>query len=139
MLRDITERKRAEEALRDSEQQFRVLIQNLVSAVALVNECGEFTIVNKAFLRLFDLDEQAGILNLKSRDWGHYRVFDEQGRLLDPDEHPVRKAILTGIAVKDALVAMQSPGRSDLKWLLISAEPILDPQGNLHQLVHHLP
>jgi len=132
---DITQRKQAEAALRESEEQFRVLIHNLISAVALVNERGEFTIVNRAFLRLFDLDEHAGILNLKSRDWGQYRVFDEHGCLLDVDEHPVRKAILTGTAVKDVLVGMQSPGRSDLKWLLISAEPILNPQGNLHQLI----
>ncbi len=85
---DISERKKAEEALRESEEQFRVLAQNLVSAVALINAHGEFSIVNKSFLHMFDLDEQSDILNINSRDWSQWRVFDENGRLMDADEHP---------------------------------------------------
>jgi PAS domain S-box-containing protein len=135
IFRDITERKQAGEALRESEEQFRVLTQNLVSAVALINERGEISIVNKSFLRLFDLAEDADILNINSRDWGQWQVFDEAGRLLDADEHPVRKAARTRTAVRDVLVAVQCPGRTDRKWVLISTEPILDEQGNLHQLI----
>ena len=112
-----------------------MLAENLVSAVALINEHGEFSIVNKAFLRMFDLDERADILNINSRDWSQWRVFDENSRPLEVDEHPVRKAVLTRTAVKDKLVAMQSPVRTDLKWLLVSAEPILDGHGNLQQVI----
>ena len=50
---------KADEALEESEEQFRVLTQNLASAVALIEASGEFSIVNKSFLRLFDLDEHA--------------------------------------------------------------------------------
>ena len=125
----------AHEALRESEEQFRVLTQNLVSAVALVNERGEITIVNKAFLRLFDLAEDADILNVNSRDWSQWQVFDEAGRLLEVDEHPVRKAALTRAAVRDMLVAVQCPGCTDRKWMLVSTEPILDAEGNLHRLI----
>ncbi len=135
VVEEITDRKRAEKALRDSEEQFRVLTHNLVSAVALINERGEISIVNKSFLRLFDLAEDADILNINSRDWGQWQVFDEAGRLLDLDEHPVRKAARTRTAVRDVLVAMQCPGRTDRKWVLISTEPILDAQGNFHQLI----
>ena len=134
-LTDITEHKQAQEALRESEERFRVLTQNLVTAVALINEHGEFSIVNKAFLRVFNLDERANILNINSRDWSRWRVFDENGRPLDVDEHPVRRARLTRTAVKDKLVAVQSPMRTDLKWLLLSAEPILDGHGSVQQTI----
>jgi PAS domain-containing protein len=119
-LNGMADRIRSRETdLRESEEQFRVLTQNLVSGVALINERGEISIVNKAFLRLFDLAEDTDILNTNSRDWGEWQVFDESGRLLDVDEHPVRKAVRTHAAVRNMLVAMQCPGRSDRKWMLI--------------------
>ena len=135
IVEEVTARKHDEAALRESEEQFRVLTQNLVSAVALIDERGEISIVNQSFLRLFDLAEDANILNLNSCDWSQWQVFDETGRLLDVDEHPVRKAARTRTAVRDVLVAIQCPGRTDRKWVLISAEPILDTQGNLHRLI----
>jgi PAS domain S-box-containing protein len=135
VLQDISERKQAEDALRESEEGLRVLTQSLVSGVALIDARGELSIVNKAFLRMFELEEHSSILNIKSRDWSQWRVFDENGRLLDVDEHPVRKAVLTRTAVRDELVAMQAPGRTDLKWLLISAEPILDGEGNIQRVI----
>jgi signal transduction histidine kinase len=134
-FKDVSAQVKAEQALRENEQQFRVLTQNLVSAVSLVNERGEMTIVNKSFLRLFELADDTVIRNLNSRDWSQWKVFDEAGHLLDVDEHPVRKAARTRMAVRDALVAMQCPGQAARKWVLISAEPILDARGELHRLI----
>ena len=135
VFNDISGPKRAEQAMRESEEEFRVLAHNLVSGVALINEHGEFSIANKSFLRTFDLDEHADILNINSRDWSQWRVFDENGRLLDVDEHPVRQALLTRTAVKDKLVAIQSPTCTESKWLLVSAEPILDAHGNVQRVI----
>ena len=96
--------------LTESEQQFRVLIQNLQSGVALINESGEFTIVNRAFLRIFELDDHSNIKNVNDRDWSQWQVFDEYGSLLGVNEHPVRQAALIGRPVLDKLVAVKAPG-----------------------------
>jgi len=132
---EVTARKAAEEALRESEEQFRILTQNLQSAVALIDERGAFSIVNSSFLRMFDIPQDADILNVNSRDWAQWQVFDEHGALLDVNEHPVRKAALTRTAVKNQLVALKAPSSLGLKWLLVSAEPISDAQGRLHRLI----
>jgi len=132
---DVTERKQAEAALRESDLQFRVLIQNLQSAVALVNEHGAFTIINQAFLRMFDLAADSTVKNVNDSDWSQWQVFDEKGALLDVDEHPVRKAALTRRPVRDRLVALKAPSNPDLKWILVSAEPLLDAQGLVHRLI----
>ena len=132
---DTTTRKLAELALHESEQLFRVLIKNLQSAVALVNESGAFMIVNQAFLRMFDLADDSNIKNVNDRDWSQWQVFDEQGALLSVDEHPVRKTVLTGKPVRDQLVAVKAPTNPELKWMLVSAEPVLDAQGHIHRLV----
>ena len=46
---DITERKRAEEGLRESEERYRTLFGNSIEAVFTVDIDGNFTSVNKAF------------------------------------------------------------------------------------------
>ena len=135
ITQDITARRQAEEALRASEEQFRVLTQNLQSAVALIDEHGAFSIVNSSFLGMFDIPQDATLLNVNSRDWAQWQVFDEHGALLDVDEHPVRKAALTRTAVRNQFVAVKSPSSPDLKWLLVSAEPILDEWGGIHRLI----
>ena len=132
---DISDRRKAEAALKESEEKFRVLIQNLQSAVALIDEHGAFSIVNPSFLSMFGIPADADILNVNSQDWSRWQVFDEDGTLLDVDRHPVRKAALTGRAVKNQLVGLKTPTGTDLKWLLVSAEPILDAHGGIHRII----
>jgi PAS domain S-box-containing protein len=133
---DITERKRAEETLRKSENQFRVLIDNLSSGVALVDEHGKFTIYNPAFLQMFGLfEDPSNIKNVNDQNWSDWQVFGEDGTLLHVDDHPVRKAAMTGKPVSNKLVGVRLPSGGELVWMLISAEPILKPDGKVDLLI----
>ena len=133
--RDISERKRAKEELRKSEDRFRILIENLNSGVALVDESGKFMIYNPAFLRMFGLSDQSSIKNVNDQRWGEWKVFGEDGTLLHVDDHPVRKAALTGKSVRNRLVGVQLPAGGDLIWMLISSEPILKSDGRIDLLI----
>ena len=55
MVQNITERKKAEEGLKEREQTFRTLIENLRSGVALIDEGGRFVTFNASFLEMFGL------------------------------------------------------------------------------------
>jgi len=52
---DITERKRAEAALRNSREQFQTILDNTTAVVYLMNIDHRFMMVNQQFERLFDL------------------------------------------------------------------------------------
>ena len=135
VFHDIAERKKAEEALKRTNDRFQVLTQNLSSGVALIDEHGRFSIVNPAFLKMFDLKETSDIKNVNDRNWGEWQVFDEKGELLEVDEHPVRKAVMTGKTVSNQLVAVRAPSDSRLRWMLISAAPILKPNDQLDAVI----
>jgi len=126
----------AEEELRKNESRFKVLIRNLNSGVALIDEDGKFTIVNPAFLKMFGLSgDMSDIKNVNDQNWGDWQVFEEDGSLLDVDDHPVRKAVVTGKPVRNKLVGLRLPSGGDLNWMLISAEPILKPDGRIDLLI----
>ena len=135
LVRDITEHKIASEALKRSKILFQVLIQNLNTGVALVDNKGNFNIVNPAFMQMFGLDEDLDILNVNSQDWSKWEVYDEDNKLLDVDEHPVRKAVITGEAIENQLVQVRKPGDNRIVWMLISAEPIYDKIGNINRII----
>jgi PAS domain S-box-containing protein len=135
-LIEITERKQAEEEIRKSfeivrrnEEQLRVLIDNVGSGVALIDEAGKFSVVNRAFLRMFGLDSESDILNINSQDWSRWEVYGEDGKLLHVDDHPVRKAAMTGKPVTSRLVAVRNPGANELTRMLINAQPLLREDG----------
>jgi len=133
---DITARKQAEEALEQSQHQFAALIQNVESGVALIDAHGQFIVVNPKFLRLFGLEDAPdNILNVNSQDWSAWQVFDEGGVLLHVDHHPVRKAALSGQTVRNQLVGVRLPAGGDLVWMLVSADPLLKPDGGIDQLI----
>jgi PAS domain S-box-containing protein len=132
---DVTELKKAEEALRQSEDQFKTLVKNVKSGIALIDEDGRFTVVNPSFLQIFGLDNELSILNVNSQDWSQWKVYGEDGKLLHVDDHPVRKAAMTGKPVKDQLIALLNPGANEFTWLLVSAEPILKENGQIYKTI----
>jgi PAS domain S-box-containing protein len=133
--RDITEHKQAEKELRQSEDQFRALVKNVKSGIALVDENGRFTVVNPSFMQIFGLDNELDILNVNSQDWSQWEVYGEDGRLLHVDDHPVRKAAMTCKPVKDQLIAVRNPGAIELIWMLISAEPVLKEDSQIYRVI----
>lgn len=66
LLRDITERKEMEDALRASEQQFRESLEFLPIAIGLVDVQGEVLFLNKEYVRLFGYTRE-DILTLNDR------------------------------------------------------------------------
>jgi PAS domain S-box-containing protein len=64
---DITERKRAEDALRRSELNHRTLIENMDAVVAFKDISGRFVVVNEAFCAVLGLPQE-NIIGKRARD-----------------------------------------------------------------------
>jgi PAS domain S-box-containing protein len=132
---DIDEMKNAGDAILHNEQLLHSVIENVSSGVALIDETGKFVVYNPVFLKLFGLSPDSTIKNINDQDWSQWQVFDENKNLLHVDDHPVRKAAMTGKLVKNQLVAMKLPSGGDYIWMMISAEPLQKEDGSIDKII----
>ena len=121
LITDIDDQKRAEEALRASENNFRQIVDNIPGLVATLSPGGEIELVNQQYLDYFgkSLDE------IKS-----WRVND----LLHPDDlHRMETAFAHAMTAGTALIEEFRYRRADgvFRWFHARVFPMLDPDGRL--------
>jgi len=81
-IKDITERKRAEEALRQSEERYRTILESIEDGYYEVDLAGNFTFVNDSICRIWGYPEEE-LIGMNDRQYIHketaervYQVFN---------------------------------------------------------------
>ena len=133
VIRDISERKRAEERLKRSETQFRTLIESLPVGLTLHNTQTKILLHNPCALKLLDLNSEE-LLNSTSFD-DNWTIFDEQGQLIPNYKFPVPQVIATRQTVSNVTLQVLRPKQQDRVWLLVTATPQLNPDGSVLQVI----
>jgi two-component system, cell cycle sensor histidine kinase and response regulator CckA len=70
VVEDITERQRVQEALRESEERFRVLVENAPDGIAVI-EKSRFRYLNPAAARLFGVESASELVGARAEDRVH--------------------------------------------------------------------
>lgn len=124
-IRDISERLRAEEALRRSEEQFRTLYETMTHGVVYQDSTGSITAANPAAERILglSLDQMQGRTSL---DPGWHTIHPD-GSDFPEETHPSKVALHSGKTVTDTVMGVFNPDLGDYRWININAVPLFKP------------
>ncbi len=122
-----------QKSLNDSEQRFRALISSLQVGVVVQGSKAEILLCNAVSLELLGLTE-AEYLGRSSFD-PRWQIQDEQGAPFEAERRPVARVLSTGREVRNVVMSVYRPRKSDWVWLLVNAVPQLDAQGGVKQVV----
>ena len=124
ILRDVTERIRQEEALRESEARYRDLIQALPAAVYTCDERGRVTLYNQAAIALWGREPEVG----KDLWCGSWRIYRPDGAPLPLDECPMAVTLREGRAIRGKEIVIERPDGTR-RYVLPHPEPMLNAAG----------
>jgi diguanylate cyclase (GGDEF)-like protein/PAS domain S-box-containing protein len=130
---DVTERYRSEVALQNSEQQYRLLLENLSSGVVVHNPDTSIQISNAMAATLLGLtqDQMQG----KTAPDPQWCFLRDDATLMPLAEYPVNRVLASGEHLRNYVVGVHHPERADPTWVLCSAYPMRDDLGNIFQVV----
>lgn len=132
-IQDLTERKRLEQALRESEARSRSIVETLAEGVLIVDEAGTIIQANASAGRILRVPADAVIgRSIHTDDWSAIR---EDGSEFPHPDHPARVALRTGAPQQAVVMGLRMLGGRTL-WLLLNAQPLrADGDGRIRSVV----
>jgi PAS domain S-box-containing protein len=126
--RDITERKRAERALRDSEEKLRALFEILPVGISVLDDSREIQFANRALARILRLSQD----QLQSGEYEERTYLRSDGTEMPPDEFPSYRVFREQQLVRDVEICVVLED-GERVWTSVSAVPL--PSGNWRAII----
>ncbi len=129
MAHDITERKKAEQKLRESREKYKGLFNSTITGITVHDSNGLITAANSVAEEIFGLSEE----ELKKKKVGFWKnkLYDEEENPLKLSEFPISRVAETKESYEGIVIGLRMSKDEDIRWFLHSARPLLDDKGDL--------
>lgn len=122
---DITQRNLSERVLKENEERYRTLFENMAQGVFYQAADGTLLNVNRAALGMLGLTKSQFIGQTSiSPQW---LCVDEEMTELPGEEHPSMVSLRTGNKIKDEVIGVFNPRLKKHVWLLVNTQPQFRP------------
>jgi PAS domain S-box-containing protein len=132
IVRDITARKRAEEALRREHELTNRIMETSPVAITMVNREGQITFANSRAEQLFGLTREE--VTGRTYNAAKWRITDDQGKPVPDEQLPFRRVMATGQSVRDVRHGIERPDGQRI-LLSINGEPLVNDAGQVNAVV----
>jgi PAS domain S-box-containing protein len=117
--RDVTERKQAEQALRDSEEKLRALFEILPIGISVLDDSRNILLANPALAHVLRLSPD----QLRSGEYGRRTYLRADGTEMSSDEFPSTRALREQRPIRDVQIGVAKED-GELIWTSVSAGPL---------------
>jgi putative two-component system response regulator len=127
VYRDLTEQRRAERALLESEQRYHSVVEALSEGVIMQEPDGKIVAFNKSVERILGLSAQE--IASGSPEDSQWSLIREDGSPLLLEDYPTIVSLRTGEPQSGVVVGVEGPNLAR-RWLSVNSSPLLPGDGS---------
>ena len=130
---DITERRKAEQTIRESERRYHGLLDHLNAGIVVHDADTSIVMANPKACELLGLsgDQMTGKIATDPQ----WQFIRDDFSPMPSEEYPVNKIISSRKPIKDFLIGVQRPVINDVEWLLVNGLPMFDKNGGIKEVL----